>query len=580
VKPPRGGESEEKRIVYRAAPGEKVVIKGSERIRSWERTESGLWNTVIQNDFFNGYNPYAKSIEWDSDRNSWLYYGQWHHRGDVYLDEEALIEVQTPEEAKQRANTWWCGVDEKETTILANFGDANPNTACTEVNVRGGVFFPDEPYLKYITIDGFTIMHSAERWSGPGPETQYGAVGTRWGYKWIIENCTIRNARANGISIGNHKGASSDNIDTFGHHIIRGNRISRCGQSGICGQRGCVRALVENNLIEEINYRREFGGAETAGIKFHYGIDAVIRNNCIRGVYDDGGNNSFGIWLDYGAQNTRVSGNVIYDTDHFCIFLEANHGPILVDNNILIDNDVRAQSESHMFVHNLFVNCFPVWTSEPRSTPWFVPHSTERAGREPPTPRDDRIFNNIFIYDGLHTLPQDAPGFGVGGNLFLDGARKSRLDSNGITGTTPSHFSLCLEDRKAAIDFMLGNEAFDGAHPLVTSDLLGVAPRTGMRFEEADGSPVDVAADYHGNPIDPKRVMPGPFQGVAEGLNSFTLWPRPKGKPQLARVAVIPCGGARPVRTAGRTAAEDLMGGDGSWPYRWQWRGCRRECRR
>lgn len=36
VKPLHGGDSNEKRIVYRAAEGEKVVIKGSEEISGWE----------------------------------------------------------------------------------------------------------------------------------------------------------------------------------------------------------------------------------------------------------------------------------------------------------------------------------------------------------------------------------------------------------------------------------------------------------------------------------------------------------------------------------------------------------------
>ena len=37
VKPARGGTGEDARITYRAAPGEEVVIKGSERITSWTR---------------------------------------------------------------------------------------------------------------------------------------------------------------------------------------------------------------------------------------------------------------------------------------------------------------------------------------------------------------------------------------------------------------------------------------------------------------------------------------------------------------------------------------------------------------
>ena len=35
ISPPRGGESDAQRIVYQAAPGEKVEIKGSEVVRNW-----------------------------------------------------------------------------------------------------------------------------------------------------------------------------------------------------------------------------------------------------------------------------------------------------------------------------------------------------------------------------------------------------------------------------------------------------------------------------------------------------------------------------------------------------------------
>ena len=43
VNPPRGGTSDEKRIVYQAAPGETVIIKGSEVVTGWVKIKSGLW---------------------------------------------------------------------------------------------------------------------------------------------------------------------------------------------------------------------------------------------------------------------------------------------------------------------------------------------------------------------------------------------------------------------------------------------------------------------------------------------------------------------------------------------------------
>jgi hypothetical protein len=42
VNPQNGGESDSKRIVYRAANGEKVEIKGSEMITGWKNEKGGV----------------------------------------------------------------------------------------------------------------------------------------------------------------------------------------------------------------------------------------------------------------------------------------------------------------------------------------------------------------------------------------------------------------------------------------------------------------------------------------------------------------------------------------------------------
>lgn len=91
VNPPRGGESDDKRIVYRAAPGEKVEIKGSERITNWTKEKNGVWKVTIPNTFFGDYNPYIDLI-----------YGDWfegmgreHHTGEVFLNNKSLYEKET-----------------------------------------------------------------------------------------------------------------------------------------------------------------------------------------------------------------------------------------------------------------------------------------------------------------------------------------------------------------------------------------------------------------------------------------------------------------------------------------------------
>jgi hypothetical protein len=47
INPPRGGSSDRKRIVYQAAKGEEVVIKGSEIVKGWIQQERRLVTTEM-----------------------------------------------------------------------------------------------------------------------------------------------------------------------------------------------------------------------------------------------------------------------------------------------------------------------------------------------------------------------------------------------------------------------------------------------------------------------------------------------------------------------------------------------------
>ena len=62
VDPPRGGESDAKRITYQAAPGERVEIRGSEVVTGWSLVKDRVWKAVIPNAMFTGFNPFADEI--------------------------------------------------------------------------------------------------------------------------------------------------------------------------------------------------------------------------------------------------------------------------------------------------------------------------------------------------------------------------------------------------------------------------------------------------------------------------------------------------------------------------------------
>jgi hypothetical protein len=89
VTPPRGGESDAKRIVFQATAGEKVVIKGSEVVRGWKPFAKGVWKATLPNSFFGSYNPYQDLIagDWFADK------GRPHHTGEVYLNGKSLFET-------------------------------------------------------------------------------------------------------------------------------------------------------------------------------------------------------------------------------------------------------------------------------------------------------------------------------------------------------------------------------------------------------------------------------------------------------------------------------------------------------
>jgi len=516
IKPICGGTDDSKRITYRTAPGEEVFVKGSERITSWKPQTGGIWKVELPNSFFGEYNPYALTVS-----GGWLNYGQWHHRGDVYLNGEAFYERKAAPELKQAEHTWYCQVDENVTTIWANFGKANPNMELSEINVRESLFMPEISGLKYITVDGFHFMHAAANWAPPGLNLQTGAVGPRMGKYWIIENCTITNARCVGIILGHAPGVNYRDIDAYGDHIIRNNMIQRCGQAGIAGQKGATRSLIFGNLIEDTNYRREFGGWETAAIKFHNSVDTVISSNLIRGVFRQE-QGAFGIWMDFGNQGTRITRNIIYNTDAATIFLEMDHGPTLVDNNILIGQPVRSNSEATVFAHNLFVDCGYEYSPDTqRRSEYYKPHTTEVTGRKSGTAQDDKWFNNIFVRRGLNQV-KTASGYASDYNVFLEGAKKSSFgDENSVVAPYVVGLTIKDDSRGAKITFSMNDAPFQVKGPWVNAELVGVFPTVGQTIEDRYGNPIEVNADINGKKY--RRPIAGPLADLKDGLN-IIVW--------------------------------------------------------
>jgi hypothetical protein len=300
VTPPRGGESDSNRIVYQAAPGEQAVIKGSEVVRNWKTFMPGVWKATLPNSFFGKYNPYKDLIvgDWFTDK------GRPHHTGEVYLNGKSLWEThllervlnpQPSSDGRDREGstwTWFTESDDTNTYIYANFHDKNPNQELVEINVRDSCFYPDQPGRNYITVRGFHMSQAATQWAAPTAE-QIGLIGTHWSKGWIIENNVISDSKCAGISLGKDRktghnvwtndprkdGATHYNEvilraleagwsrDTIGSHVVRNNIVFNCEQAGIVGSLGAVYSQITHNHIYNIWTKRQFTGAEMAGIK-------------------------------------------------------------------------------------------------------------------------------------------------------------------------------------------------------------------------------------------------------------------------------------------------------------------------
>jgi alpha-N-arabinofuranosidase len=551
VKPPRGGTSERRRIVYQAARGERVEIKGSEVVRNWAQVQEGVWKVVLSNSFFGGFNPYSDLIrgDWFDPR------GRAHHTGAVYLEGEWLTEAAKLEEVLKPAgaNRLWFGeVDSASTTIWAQFPGADPNVQRVEINVRRTVFYPAQPGVNYLTVRGFTLRDAATPWAPPTAE-QIGLIGTHWSKGWIIESNAISHSVCSGVALGKYGDqwdntsantaegyvktieralANGWNKETIGHHVVRNNTISHCEQAGIVGSLGAAFCTVTGNTIHDIHVRRLFSGAEMAGIKFHAAIDTVISGNHIFRT-------CLGLWLDWMAQGTRVSGNLFHENAGQDLFVEVDHGPFLVDNNVFLSGvNILDMSEGGAYAHNLFTGTIISRPEPSRETPFHPAHTTTVAGLKTIKGGDNRFYNNVFVGRGEPApdaaapgkAPRFSPGHGLwvyderefplqtGGNVYYHGARPYAKETGQLLqSAVDPRVKLVGDEKQVSLQFGALPELPLAPTAHVTTALLGKACVPNLPYEAADGSPLKVDTDFFGKKRNRTRPTPGPFEQLEAG---------------------------------------------------------------
>lgn len=631
VNPLRGGTIDAP-ITYQPAVGpdgrfEPVTISGAEVITDWRPhpgAEGRVWVTQVPNSLFGEHNPYAERIggDWFFDQvNTW-------HTGEVYLDGTSMYEaltldgVENPEVTADSFDpdgsllTWFSEVGDDVTTIWANFGGADPADHEIEINVRKHVFWPTATGIDYITVRGFTLTKAATQWAPP-TALQEGLIGPHWSKGWVIEDNTITDSKNVGVSLGKEAGtgqnewtAGSDgdkggtqrereviqralvlrgpaagephpwHRDHVGSHTVRRNTIRDCEQAGVVGHLGAAFSTIADNHIYRIHVKRQWHGAEVAGIKLHAAIDTVISGNTIHHTHR-------ALWLDWQAQGTLVRRNVFYASTAEDFMVEVCHGPYLVDSNLFLSPwSVKDMSSGGAYVHNYVAGRLANCTEHQRYTPYHFPHDTAVFGVSNILGGDDRFYNNVFVGDGAaeeadgsdaqeeatlasfwsgaididgvpgqatfmptpvgtsqydaYPTAQEYPNepstplagprlpVWIEGNLYAEGAVPFRAEPDAIvTDTSPV--------RVEVVDAEAGTVRVDmsdahGSHVVapVTTARLGVSYQAEMPYTNPDGSDLDLSTDFFGAPRD--GVVPGPF--VASGTVTRTLTaPRPHPGP-------------------------------------------------
>jgi len=678
INPPRGGD-EGKPIVFQAAPGEKVVVKGSEIATGWKKLEGDAWKLTLPNSFFGKFNPYSDLIKGD-----WYEARQKFHTGAVYLNGHWLKEAavksivtgkdkadQGPKElmnilslqvlgqkpvmavkrSKQKSDAavvdvpggqpclgrlkdgdslefdavdfgenpkrlflkagspnsggivevregavdgrlvckmevgitaewthfqnfralintplsgpqkivlvfkaypqkpekegapgfWFAEVDEKNTTIMAQFKGVDPNKEPVEINVRQAVFYPRQTGRNYITVRGFTLEQAATPWSPPTAE-QIGLIGTNWSKGWIIENNTIQYSTCTGITLGKH-GDEFDNTKDFrraipiavekfgwnreniGHHLIRNNHIQHCGQAGIVGSLGSAFSEIRGNEIHEIRQNHEYGGCETAGIKLHGAVDTLIADNHVYRCEHWGG-----IWIDWMGQGLRITGNLLHDNSQDLMF-EVNLGPHVVDNNLMLSKSrVTEASSGGAYVNNLWTDSITIWADiAGRTTPFFKPHSLDIIANATPNQNDDHFYNNLFVGPkGLSAYDEFKLKIKAVGNVYLKGARPSTGDTDAVVAKEFNpDIKLTNQDGQWWLEMKVDPTWMaEPKRPVVNSALLGKASVSGAPFANRDGSPLLLDTDYFGNKRSGDNPVPGPLAWDGKPTIRAKVWPK------------------------------------------------------
>jgi len=302
VRPARSGEPE-RPIIYRVAPEQTVVVKGSYPVSDWRR-DGSIWRNA----------DWRRRLPQDDDIGRKVLL--------IALKDGAMGEAVVVFPVKTREalqpGSFYCDPQSQELFLWPE-SECDPNLEAPEVAVRPDVFASDQSYLE---VRGFQFRHATVR------DVALSGAGN------VIEGNTMAWSGFVGLDIGGR------------NSVLRGNVLSYNGDTGL-GGRGNAH-LIESNTVTYNNQRRfdahwEAGGAKLVGDwpdekgKRRGGINhSTVRNNEF--AYNIGP----GLWLDWENNDNIVEGNRCHDNEGPGIMIECSRRNLLRNNLCYRNQDVLA----------------------------------------------------------------------------------------------------------------------------------------------------------------------------------------------------------------------------------------------
>ncbi len=367
-------------ITFTAAPGARVVLKGSELVR-------GRWQNLAEQSERPEPYPNAFSRVWR-----------------IELDDAFFTDPRFPGSYRDKARRWVSQVYVNDTRPLQRIGldpqysnDEYPKLATVgrglndmiddsfffdpsdqslyikivgqpswyaiEIGVRGFVLTAQN--VHDVVIRGLEIRHNRQ------PGGQWPMASVNQCQRVVVEDCAVHGSDFCGLSLHRSEDCAVHRCD-----------LSFNGNTGL-GMGECRACTIEDCTLLMNNYRRFHAGWHAGGMKCIPGNVGCTVRNC-EAAYNIA---SDGIWFDSDNADIRILSNVSHHNDGAGIFFEINKGGGIIADNLVYANRGRgiyiSGSQKTWVVHNTLVGNEAGIICMPRGDDWPL--------------EDTQVLNNLLI---------------------------------------------------------------------------------------------------------------------------------------------------------------------------------------